>query len=43
MDLESFETFEIDCTDEEVFNSLEENCNCEYWEIEGKRIIKRKL
>ena len=43
MDLESFETYEIDCPDEEVFNSLEENSNCEYWDIEGNKIIKRKL
>lgn len=43
MDLTNFETFEIDCPDEEVFNSLEENGNCEYWDIEGKKIIKRRL
>ncbi len=43
MDLTSFETFDVDCPEEEVFNSLEENSNCEYWDIEGKKIIKRKL
>jgi len=43
MDLENFETIEVDCPDEEVFNSLEENGNCEYWDIEGEKIIKRKL
>lgn len=43
MDLESFETLEIDVPDEEVFDSLEENGNCEYWNIEGKMIVKRKL
>ena len=43
MDLETFETMEIDCPDEEVFSSLEENGNCEYWDIEGARIIKRRL
>jgi len=43
MDLENFETLEVDCPDEEVFNSLEENDNCEYWDIEGLKIIKRKL
>ncbi|MBR9701607.1 translation initiation factor IF-5A [Candidatus Pacearchaeota archaeon] len=43
MDLESFETLEIDCPDEEVFNDLEESGNCEYWDIEGQKIIKRKL
>jgi len=43
MDLETFETMEIDCPDDEVFNSLEESGNCEYWDIEGEKIIKRKL
>jgi translation initiation factor 5A len=43
MDLESFETIEIDCPNEEIFNSLEENSNCEYWDVEGEKIIKRKL
>ena len=43
MDLENFETIEIECPDEEVFNSLEENGNCEYWDVEGTKIIKRKL
>ncbi|MCF7910627.1 translation initiation factor IF-5A [Candidatus Pacearchaeota archaeon] len=43
MDLESFETLEISVPDEEVFDSLEENGNCEYWNIEGKMIVKRKL
>jgi translation initiation factor 5A len=43
MDLESFETIEIPCPDEEVFNELEENGNCEYWDIEGEKIVKRKL
>jgi len=43
MDLETFETIEVDCPDEEVFNSLEENGNCEYWDVEGEKIIKRKL
>jgi translation initiation factor 5A len=43
MDLETFETIEIDCKDEEVKNELEENCNIEYWDIEGEKIIKRKV
>ncbi len=43
MDLENFETLEVDCPDEEVFNSLKENDNCEYWDIEGLKIIKRKI
>ena len=42
MDLESFENFEISC-DEEIKNELEENSNVEYWDIEGRKIIKRKL
>jgi len=43
MDLESFETIEVDCPDEEVFSTLKEGENCEYWNIEGVKIIKRKL
>ena len=42
MDLENFETLEIQC-DEEIKNELEENSNVEYWDIEGKKIIKRKI
>ena len=42
MDLESFETIEIDCP-EEIKKDLEENSNVEYWDVEGKKIIKRKL
>jgi translation initiation factor 5A len=42
MDLETFETMEIDCP-EEVKSELEENSNAEYWDIEGAKIIKRKL
>ncbi len=43
MDLESFETIEIPCPDEEIFDELEENGSCEYWDIEGEKIVKRKL
>ncbi len=43
MDLESFETLEISCPNKEVFEELEENGNCEYWDVEGELIIKRKL
>ena len=43
MDLESFETIEVPCYDQEVFEELEENGNCEYWNIEGVTIVKRKL
>ena len=42
MDLETFETLEVDCP-QEVLNELEEGGNCEYWDIEGEKIIKRKL
>ncbi len=43
MNLETFETIEVNCPDEGVFNQLEENGNCEYWDIEGVKIIKRRL
>ena len=42
MDLESFETLEVPC-DEEIKSELEENSNVEYWNIEGEKIVKRKL
>jgi translation initiation factor 5A len=42
MDLENFETMEIDCP-EEIKSELSENSNVEYWDIEGRKIIKRKL
>lgn len=42
MDLESFETLDVPC-DEEIKAELSENSNVEYWDIEGKLIIKRKL
>ncbi|GAI92011.1 unnamed protein product [marine sediment metagenome] len=42
MDLENFETIDIACP-EDIKSELEENCNVEYWDIEGKKIIKRKL
>jgi translation initiation factor 5A len=43
MDLDSFETIEIPCPDQEVFDSLEESGNCEYWNVEGENLVKRKL
>lgn len=43
MDLETFETIEVPCPDQEVYDSLEENGNCEYWDVEGEKIVKRKL
>ena len=42
MDLENFETIEIPC-DPEIKSELEENSNVEYWDIEGEKIIKRKI
>jgi len=42
MDLKNFETLDIDCP-EEIKSELQENSNVEYWDIEGKKIIKRKL
>jgi len=42
MDLENFETIEINCP-EEIKSELEGNSNVEYWDIEGEKIIKRKL
>jgi len=42
MDSESFETLEVPCS-EEIKSQLEENSNIEYWDIEGEKIVKRKL
>lgn len=42
MDLESFETIEVDCP-EEIRNELKEGDNVEYWDIEGQKIVKRKI
>ena len=42
MDLESFETIELDIP-EELKSELEENSNVEYWDIEGTKLIKRKV
>jgi len=42
MDLETFETIEVPCS-EEIKSELSENSNVEYWDVEGKNIIKRKL
>lgn len=42
MDLESFETLEVPCS-EEIKGELEVNSNVEYWDIEGEKIVKRKL
>lgn len=42
MDLENFETLDLPCTDE-VKADLQENSNVEYWDIEGEKIVKRKV
>jgi len=42
MDLESFESLEIDCP-ADILAELEVNSNIEYWDIEGEKIVKRKL
>ena len=42
MDSENFETFEINCP-KEIKEQLEENSNVEYWNVEGEKIIKRKI
>lgn len=41
MDLENFETLEVDCP-EELRSELAANDNVEYWDVEGKKIVKRK-
>ena len=42
MDLESFETMDVSASDD-IKEELEESCNVEYWDVEGVKIIKRKL
>ena len=42
MDLESFETLEVNCP-EEIRNELKEGDNVEYWDIEGEKLVKRKV
>jgi translation initiation factor 5A len=42
MDLESFETFDVDCP-EEIRQELDDSSNVEYWDVEGVKIIKRKI
>jgi len=40
MDLENFETIEAKIS-EELLKDLEENRNVEYWDVDGKKIVKR--
>ncbi|GAJ11008.1 unnamed protein product, partial [marine sediment metagenome] len=42
MDLESFETIDVPCPDE-IKSQLQENATVEYWDVEGEKIIKRKI
>ncbi len=42
MDLESFETLDAQ-SDENLKQEIKESDNVEYWEINGRRIIKRKV
>jgi translation initiation factor 5A len=42
MDLESFETLDVPC-DSEIKSELSPNDNVEYWDVEGRKIVKRKL
>lgn len=42
MDMETFETLDVPC-DEELKSQLEANSNVEYWDVEGDKIIKRKV
>ena len=42
MDLGSFETMEMDLP-EDIRAEVAENDNVEYWDIEGEKVIKRKI
>lgn len=42
MDLESFETLDV-LIDPDVLPEIKENDNVEYWDVEGIKIIKRKM
>ncbi len=42
MDMENFETLEVDCPTE-IKEQLTGEANVEYWDIEGIKIIKRKV
>lgn len=40
MDSESFETLDVACP-EDVMQEIQEGGNCEYWDVEGEKIVKR--
>lgn len=42
MDLESFESFDVDCS-EDIKAELNDSSNVEYWDVEGVKVIKKKL
>jgi translation initiation factor 5A len=42
MDLENFETIEVPCR-EEIKSELQVNDGVEYWDVEGEKIVKRKI
>ncbi len=42
MDLESFETIEVKISPE-IIDEIEEGMQVEFWNVEGERIIKRKI
>jgi translation elongation factor P/translation initiation factor 5A len=42
MDLESYETIDVPCS-EELLGTISENDNVEYWNVEGEKIVKRKV
>jgi len=42
MDLESFETLDVPCS-EDIKEQVKEGDQVEYWDIEGQKIVKRKL
>jgi translation initiation factor 5A len=42
MDLETFETIEVDAP-EELKTEISENDNVEYWNVQGTKVLKRKL
>lgn len=42
MDIESFETFDVECP-EEIKSELDNSSNVEYWDVEGTKVIRRKV
>ncbi|MDO8627429.1 MAG: translation initiation factor IF-5A [Candidatus Diapherotrites archaeon] len=42
MDLENFETIDVPC-DPEIKDQIEINDTVEYWDVEGSKIVKRKV